>query len=63
VLLFGYALSWVFATVGLAVGDPETAQAAAFPVLAPLCSPRPCSSRPAPCLAGYSRSPSTSRCR
>jgi ABC-2 type transport system permease protein/oleandomycin transport system permease protein len=36
VLLFGYALSWVFATVGLAVGDPETAQAAAFPILAPL---------------------------
>jgi ABC-2 type transport system permease protein len=36
VLLFGYTLSWVFATVGLAVGDPETAQAAAFPVLAPL---------------------------
>jgi ABC-type multidrug transport system permease subunit len=29
-------MSWVFATVGLAVGDPETAQAAAFPVLAPL---------------------------
>jgi oleandomycin transport system permease protein len=36
VLLFGYALAWVFATVGLAVGDPETAQAAAFPVMAPL---------------------------
>jgi ABC transporter DrrB family efflux protein len=36
VLLFGYALSWVFATVGLLVGDPETAQAAAFPVMAPL---------------------------
>ncbi|TMK37047.1 MAG: ABC transporter permease [Actinobacteria bacterium] len=36
VLLFGYALSWVFATVGLAVGDPETAQAASFPVMAPL---------------------------
>jgi ABC transporter DrrB family efflux protein len=36
VLLFGYAMSWMFATVGLAVGDPETAQAAAFPVLAPL---------------------------
>src|ERR687891_417940 len=33
VLLFGYAMSWIFATVGLAVGDPETAQAAAFPVL------------------------------
>ncbi|HEV8649594.1 MAG TPA: ABC transporter permease [Actinomycetes bacterium] len=36
VLWFGYVLSWVFATVGLAVGDPETAQAAAFPVMAPL---------------------------
>ena len=36
VLLFGYALSWVFAGVGLAVTDPETAQAAAFPIMAPL---------------------------
>jgi ABC transporter DrrB family efflux protein len=36
VLMFGYVMSWVFATVGLAVKDPETAQAAAFPVLAPL---------------------------
>jgi ABC-type multidrug transport system permease subunit len=36
VLLFGYAMSCIFAIVGLAVGDPETAQAAAFPVLAPL---------------------------
>jgi len=36
VLLFGYAMSWIFATVGLMVKDPETAQAAAFPVLAPL---------------------------
>jgi len=35
-LLFGYALSWIFATVGLYVGDPETAQAAAFPLIAPL---------------------------
>jgi ABC-2 type transport system permease protein/oleandomycin transport system permease protein len=35
-LAFGYAMCWIFATVGLAVGDPETAQAAAFPVLAPL---------------------------
>jgi len=35
-VLFGYALSWVFAAVGLAVGQPETAQAAAFPVMAPL---------------------------
>jgi ABC-2 type transport system permease protein/oleandomycin transport system permease protein len=36
VLAFGYAFSWIFSFVGLAVGDPETAQAAAFPVLAPL---------------------------
>jgi ABC-2 type transport system permease protein/oleandomycin transport system permease protein len=36
VLLFGFALSWVFAALGLAVGDPETAQAAAFPLMAPL---------------------------
>jgi ABC-2 type transport system permease protein/oleandomycin transport system permease protein len=35
-LFFGYMLSWIFATVGLWVGDPETAQAAAFPILAPL---------------------------
>jgi len=36
VLLFGYTLSWVFATVGLLLKDPESAQAAAFPVMAPL---------------------------
>jgi ABC transporter DrrB family efflux protein len=36
VLLFGYTLSWVFATVGLMLKDPESAQAAAFPVMAPL---------------------------
>ncbi|MGH2772965.1 MAG: ABC transporter permease [Actinomycetota bacterium] len=36
VLLFGYVLSWVFATVGIVVGDPESAQAASFPVMAPL---------------------------
>jgi len=36
VVAFGYAVSWIFATVGLLVGDPETAQAAAFPVMAPL---------------------------
>jgi len=35
-LLFGYSLSWVFATVGIVVGDPEAAQAAAFPIMAPL---------------------------
>ena len=36
VLLFAYAFSWIFATVGLGIGDPESAQAATFPVLAPL---------------------------
>jgi ABC transporter DrrB family efflux protein len=36
VLVFGYAMAWVFAVVGLAVGDPEAAQAAAFPIMAPL---------------------------
>ena len=36
VLLMGYSFAWIFATVGLAVGDPETAQAASFPVMAPL---------------------------
>jgi ABC-2 type transport system permease protein len=36
VLAFGYAMSWIFAMVGIAVKDPETAQAAAFPILAPL---------------------------
>jgi ABC transporter DrrB family efflux protein len=36
ILLFAYALSWVFVTVGLLVGDPETAQAASFPVMASL---------------------------
>jgi ABC transporter DrrB family efflux protein len=35
-LFFGYTLSWIFATVGLMTGDPESAQAAAFPILAPL---------------------------
>jgi ABC-2 type transport system permease protein/oleandomycin transport system permease protein len=35
-LLFSFALAWVFAIVGLVTADPETAQAASFPVLAPL---------------------------
>jgi len=33
---FSYSLCWVFALVGLSVRDPETAQAASFPILAPL---------------------------
>ncbi len=35
-LAFAFALTWLFAIVGLATGDPETAQAASFPLLAPL---------------------------
>jgi ABC transporter DrrB family efflux protein len=36
VLFFAYSLSWVFAMVGLLLGDPESAQAASFPIIAPL---------------------------
>jgi len=36
VLLFAYSLLWVFTTVGLVLGNPESAQAASFPVVAPL---------------------------
>ena len=36
ILAFSYSLCWVFAFVGLSVRDPETAQAASFPILAPL---------------------------
>ncbi len=35
-ILFGFALSWVFASIGLSVSNGEAAQAAAFPILAPL---------------------------
>ncbi len=35
-LLFGFSLTWVFAIVGLATSNAETAQAASFPILAPL---------------------------
>ncbi len=35
-LLFGFALSWVFAFIGLWVSNAETAQAAAFPFMLPL---------------------------
>ena len=35
-LLFGYALSWVFVLVGLGAANAETAQAASFPTLFPL---------------------------
>jgi ABC transporter DrrB family efflux protein len=36
VLLFAYAFSWVVATIGLSVPNAETAQAAVFPLIAPL---------------------------
>ena len=35
-VLFGFALSWIFALIGLSVSNGEAAQAAAFPMLAPL---------------------------
>ena len=35
-LFLGFALSWIFGLVGLFTRDPETTQAAAFPVMAPL---------------------------
>ena len=35
-LAFGFALSWIFALVGLTLGNAEATQAAAFPVMAPL---------------------------
>ena len=35
-LLFAYALSWVIALIGLSVPNAETAQAAVFPLIAPL---------------------------
>jgi ABC transporter DrrB family efflux protein len=35
-LAFSFALTWTFALVGLLTGDPETAQAASFPLLGPL---------------------------
>lgn len=36
ILLFGFSLTWLFASLGLVARDAETAQAMAFPVLAPL---------------------------
>jgi len=32
-LLFGFALSWIFALIGLSVSNAETAQAASFPMM------------------------------
>jgi ABC-2 type transport system permease protein/oleandomycin transport system permease protein len=35
-LLFGFSLTWIFAIIGLSTSNAETAQAASFPILAPL---------------------------
>ena len=35
-LLFGFSLTWIFAIIGLSATNAETAQAASFPILAPL---------------------------
>jgi ABC-2 type transport system permease protein/oleandomycin transport system permease protein len=34
--LFAFSLSWLFATIGMAIPDPEAAQAATFPLMAVL---------------------------
>jgi ABC transporter DrrB family efflux protein len=36
ILLFGFSLTWIFAIIGLSTSNAETAQAASFPILAPL---------------------------
>ena len=33
-LVFGFAMSWIMASIGLGTGNPEAAQAAAFPIMA-----------------------------
>ncbi len=35
-LFFGFSLTWIFAIIGLSTSNAETAQAASFPILAPL---------------------------
>lgn len=35
-VLFGFSLCWIFALIGLSVSNGEAAQAAAFPIMAPL---------------------------
>jgi len=35
-LMFGFSLTWIFAIIGLSTSNAETAQAASFPILAPL---------------------------
>ena len=35
-VLFGFSLCWIFALIGLTVSNGEAAQAAAFPIMAPL---------------------------
>jgi len=33
-LAFGFTMSWIMASIGLSTGNPEAAQAAAFPIMA-----------------------------
>ena len=35
-LFFGFSLTWIFAIIGLSTSNAETAQAASFPIIAPL---------------------------
>jgi ABC-2 type transport system permease protein/oleandomycin transport system permease protein len=60
-LLFGLAMSWVMALVGLTTGNPEAAQAAAFPLMALLVFASsafvPTSTMPAPLRAYANHQP------
>ena len=63
ILAFSYSLSWIFAFVGLSVKDAETAQAASFPILAPLIFASSAFIPYRRCPVGSSPGRSTSRCR
>ena len=60
-LLFGLALSWGFAYIGLAAPTAETAQVMAFPILFPLTFASSCFVNPQSMPAGSSAAPRTSR--
>ena len=63
IILFGYAFTWVYATVGLAVKDPQTAQMAAILPMFVLFFASSPSSRWRQCPVGSSPSPGINRRR
>lgn len=62
-LLFGFAMSWLMALIGLATGNAEAAQAASFRSWPSSCSPPTPSCGPARCPVPSGPSPTTSRSR